>query len=85
MNNRRHADNFTPDQKSPIPLNRFDDFVGAEPTITNELKNRPERRIVARALYNFQVIIKKIKNNFKVLMLNCFSGTICPRIEFPQR
>ncbi|XP_026478837.1 sorbin and SH3 domain-containing protein 1 isoform X3 [Ctenocephalides felis] len=54
MNNRRHADNFTPDQKSPIPLNRFDDFVGAEPTITNELKNRPERRIVARALYNFQ-------------------------------
>lgn len=57
MNNRRHTDNFTPDQKSPIPLNRFDDFVGAEPTITNELKNRPERRIVARALYNFQVFL----------------------------
>nr|CAI5849716.1 unnamed protein product [Callosobruchus analis] len=26
MNSRRHTDNFTPSQKSPIPLNRYDDF-----------------------------------------------------------
>jgi len=41
LNNRRHTDNFTPSQKSPISLNRYDDF-GVEYTS------------YARALYNFQ-------------------------------
>ncbi|XP_077297261.1 uncharacterized protein LOC143918987 isoform X3 [Arctopsyche grandis] len=38
MNSRRHTDNFTPSQKSPISLNRYDSFG---------------TRQVARALYNF--------------------------------
>lgn len=49
LNNRRHGDNFTPSQKSPIPLNRYDDF-GYE----YSLKSANYPRIVARALYNFQ-------------------------------
>ncbi|VEN64502.1 unnamed protein product [Callosobruchus maculatus] len=52
MNSRRHTDNFTPSQKSPIPLNRYDDFddlaVPAKPR-----PRSPEPRLVARALYNF--------------------------------
>lgn len=50
MSNRRHADYFTPSQKSPISLNRYDDF-GADlsPTSPNS-----GSRTIARALYNFQ-------------------------------
>lgn len=53
MNSRRHTDNFIPSQKSPIPLNRYDDFVDdLSPKI--KLRDRsPEPRLVARALYNF--------------------------------
>lgn len=49
LNNRRHGDNFTPSQKSPIPVNRFDDF-GYEyaPNSANF------SRTIARALFNFQ-------------------------------
>lgn len=48
---RRHTDNFTPGQKSPISVHRFDDFVGVEgngsrPKITTSLAK-------ARALYDF--------------------------------
>lgn len=53
MNSRRHTDNFIPSQKSPIPLNRYDDFVD---DLSPKLKPRPrspEPRLVARALYNF--------------------------------
>lgn len=53
MNNRRHTDNFIPSQKSPIPLNRYDDF---ETDFTPPVKPRPrspESRLLARALYNF--------------------------------
>ncbi|XP_060525885.1 uncharacterized protein LOC132701744 isoform X3 [Cylas formicarius] len=52
MKSRRHTDNFIPSQKSPIPLNRYDDFDD----LTNAPKVRPrspEPRLVARALYNF--------------------------------
>lgn len=49
LNNRRHTDNFTPSQKSPISLNRYDDF-GWDYTP----KSPNFSRIVARALYNFQ-------------------------------
>ena len=50
MNNRRHTDHFTPSQKSPIPLNRYDDFG------TDYAPKSPNThaRLVARALYNFQ-------------------------------
>ncbi|CAH1990846.1 unnamed protein product [Acanthoscelides obtectus] len=52
MNSRRHTDNFTPSQKSPISLNRYDDFddlaVPAKPR-----PRSPEPRLVAKALYNF--------------------------------
>lgn len=48
---RRHTDNFTPSQKSPISVHRFDDFVGVE-------ANSPKPKISstlakARALYDF--------------------------------
>lgn len=49
MSNRRHADYFTPSQKSPIALNRYDDF-GAD---LSPVSPTPAR-IIARALYNFQ-------------------------------
>ncbi|XP_055858867.1 uncharacterized protein LOC129921182 isoform X4 [Episyrphus balteatus] len=53
MNSRRHTDNFTPSQKSPIPLNRYDDFNSdLAPKSPNTSSNYP--RTVARALYNFQ-------------------------------
>lgn len=47
MSNRRHTDNFTPSQKSPIALNRYDDFGSDVPSPLPS-------RTVARALYNFQ-------------------------------
>ncbi|KAJ9581387.1 hypothetical protein L9F63_023433, partial [Diploptera punctata] len=53
MHSRRHTDNFTPSQKSPIPLNRYDDFLD---DVGNKGKSRdrtPEPKLVARALYNF--------------------------------
>ncbi|XP_037049283.1 sorbin and SH3 domain-containing protein 1 isoform X6 [Bradysia coprophila] len=49
MSNRRHTDNFTPSQKSPIALNRYDDF-GPDASPKSPLLPRT----VARALYNFQ-------------------------------
>uniref|UniRef100_A0A182JST1 SoHo domain-containing protein n=1 Tax=Anopheles christyi TaxID=43041 RepID=A0A182JST1_9DIPT len=51
MNARRHTDNILPSQKSPIPLNRYDDFpadLSPKPLLIHEPKN------IARALYNFQ-------------------------------
>lgn len=53
MNNRRHTDNFIPSQKSPIPLNRYDDFpVEDIPSIKSQPRS-PDFRLVAKALYNF--------------------------------
>ncbi|CAH1118977.1 unnamed protein product [Phaedon cochleariae] len=52
MNSRRHTDNFIPSQKSPIALNRYDNFEDLAPSI--KLRPRsPEPRLCARALYNF--------------------------------
>ncbi|XP_041773455.1 uncharacterized protein LOC121594351 isoform X6 [Anopheles merus] len=51
MNARRHMDNILPSQKSPIPLNRYDDFpadLSPKPLIIQQPKT------IARALYNFQ-------------------------------
>lgn len=51
LNNRRHTDNFTPSQKSPISLHRYDDF-GTIYDYATKSSNYP--KTVARALYNFQ-------------------------------
>ncbi|KAG5870216.1 hypothetical protein JTB14_028014 [Gonioctena quinquepunctata] len=52
MDSRRHTDNFIPSQKSPISLNRYDDFDDLAPSL--KLRPRsPEPRLCARALYNF--------------------------------
>uniref|UniRef100_A0A1A9US85 SH3 domain-containing protein n=1 Tax=Glossina austeni TaxID=7395 RepID=A0A1A9US85_GLOAU len=53
MNARRHTDNFTPSQKSPIALNRYDDFP-ADLAPKSPLKQDLQTKAVARALYNFQ-------------------------------
>lgn len=57
MNSRRHTDNFTPSQKSPIALNRYDDFAydlpsPSLPQLSKSPVNLPGT--VARALYSFQ-------------------------------
>ncbi|CAG9858074.1 unnamed protein product [Phyllotreta striolata] len=52
MNSRRHTDNFIPSQKSPISLNRYDDFDDLAPTARPRPRS-PEHRLCARALYNF--------------------------------
>ncbi|KAK3883729.1 hypothetical protein Pcinc_011963 [Petrolisthes cinctipes] len=48
---RRHTDNFTPLQKSPIPLNRYDDESSLG-TLRGGART-PDVKQVARALYNF--------------------------------
>ncbi|KAK9874664.1 hypothetical protein WA026_005486 [Henosepilachna vigintioctopunctata] len=54
MHNRRHTDNFISSQKSPIALNRYDDFDDLVSTPQTKTRPRsPEPRLVARALYNF--------------------------------
>ncbi|KAK7865251.1 hypothetical protein R5R35_012375 [Gryllus longicercus] len=53
MQSRRHTDNFTPSQKSPIPLNRYDDILDDIPTKQKTRDRTPEPKLVARALYNF--------------------------------
>ncbi|KAF4530591.1 hypothetical protein B566_EDAN006797, partial [Ephemera danica] len=52
MESRRHTDNFTPSQKSPIPLNRYDDYFDDLPSGRCH-ERTPEPKMVARALYNF--------------------------------
>lgn len=44
---------FRPSQKSPIPLNRYDDFVDDLSHRSRSQEQTPEPRLVARALYNF--------------------------------
>ncbi|XP_076636482.1 cbl-associated protein [Colletes latitarsis] len=53
IDSRRHTDNFIPSQKSPIPLNRYDDFVDDFSHRSRSQEQTPEPRLVARALYNF--------------------------------
>ncbi|XP_065214859.1 uncharacterized protein LOC135841682 isoform X2 [Planococcus citri] len=52
MSNRRHTDNLLPSQKSPIPLNRYDDVL-EEPAPQRSRSRTPEPKLVARALYHF--------------------------------
>jgi len=51
MNSRRHTDNFIPSQKSPIALNRYDDFGYEMPTPKSPV-NLPGT--VGKALFSFQ-------------------------------
>lgn len=46
-------DHFRPSQKSPISLNRYDDFVDELSLRSRSQDQTPEPRLVARALYNF--------------------------------
>lgn len=57
MNSRRHTDNFTPSQKSPIALNRYDDFAYDLPSPSLPPPSKSPVNLpgtVARALYSFQ-------------------------------
>ncbi|XP_050095617.1 uncharacterized protein LOC126577765 isoform X2 [Anopheles aquasalis] len=51
MHSRRHADNILPSQKSPIPLNRYDDFAA---DLSPKPLQQQQPKTIARALYNFQ-------------------------------
>ncbi|XP_051170805.1 uncharacterized protein LOC127287754 [Leptopilina boulardi] len=53
IDSRRHTDNFIPSQKSPISLNRYDDFLDDLSYRSRSQEQTPEPRLVARALYNF--------------------------------
>lgn len=53
MTSRRHTDNFIPSQKSPIALDRYDDFVADLSPKVKPRPRSPEPRLIARALYNF--------------------------------
>ena len=60
MQNRKHHDTQLPTQKSPIPLNRYEEFGGLEngggtPQSTLNRSTTSGYKMVARALYNFQV------------------------------
>ncbi|XP_058123619.1 uncharacterized protein LOC131294805 [Anopheles ziemanni] len=52
MHSRRHTDNIPPSQKSPIPLNRYDDFAADLSPKPQHVLKQP--KTIARALYNFQ-------------------------------
>ena len=63
MQNRKHHDTLLPTQKSPIPLNRYEEF-GGDSSISGQVitpqstLNRSQQgnyKMIARALYNFQV------------------------------
>ena len=55
--NRKHHDTLLPGQKSPIPLDRYDDFGTKQIETPNSTLNKNvQYKWIARALYNFQVI-----------------------------
>merc|ERR1712203_804891 len=55
MQNRKHHDTLLPTQKSPIPLNRYEELANGDPqsTTPQSTLNR-NYKMVSRALYNFQ-------------------------------
>ena len=54
--NRKHHDTLLPGQKSPIPLDRYDDFSTKQiETPQSTLNRNTQYKMIARALYNFQV------------------------------
>ena len=61
MQNRKHHDTLLPTQKSPIPLNRYEDMdssVSGQNITPQSTLNRSTTnyKMVSKALYNFQVI-----------------------------
>ena len=54
--NRKHHDTLLPGQKSPIPLDRYDDFSTKQiESAQSSLNRNTQYKMIARALYNFQV------------------------------
>lgn len=60
MQNRKHHDTLLPTQKSPIPLNRYEELDNGMPVTPGSTLNRSAGsgpttyKMVGRALYNFQ-------------------------------
>ena len=59
MQNRKHHDTLLPTQKSPIPLNRYEEVSGQvdnlqSSTPQSTLNRASNYKMVARALFNFQ-------------------------------
>lgn len=56
MQNRKHHDTLLPTQKSPIPLNRYEEVEnnGTVTTPQSTLNRSSTYKMVSRALYNFQ-------------------------------
>ena len=57
--NRKHHDTLLPGQKSPIPLDRYDDFGTKQIETPNSTLNKNQYKWISRALYNFQVRLNK--------------------------
>ncbi|GAB6028154.1 hypothetical protein CHUAL_002364 [Chamberlinius hualienensis] len=53
IESRRHTDNFVPSQKSPIPLDRYDNLYEDSPISP---MRTPEPRLAGRALHNFRAL-----------------------------
>ena len=59
--------------KSPIPLNRYDDFLEENSTVSTPQRDRtPEPKIVARGLYNFVAQ----NNRYRLFLFSCI-GECC--------
>ena len=63
MQNRKHHDTLLPTQKSPIPLNRYEDMessVSGQNITPQSTLNRSTTnyKMVSKALYNFQVFFR---------------------------
>jgi len=55
MQNRKHHDTLLPTQKSPIPLNRYEELAnGDQQSTTPQSTLNRNYKMVSRALYNFQ-------------------------------
>lgn len=62
--------------KSPIPLNRYDDFMDDQPvpmslhgSHTQQRDRTPEPKIVARGLYNFVAQNARYNNNSVIAVI----------------
>jgi sorbin and SH3 domain-containing protein 1 len=80
MQNRKHHDTLLPTQKSPIPLNRYEDFSGGDssqqvitPQSTLSKNINTHYKMVSRALYNFQV-------DFLFWKISYILGIICCKV-----
>ena len=90
MQNRKHHDTLLPTQKSPIPLNRYEDMessVSGQNITPQSTLNRSTTnyKMVSKALYNFQVLKKwAIKYLRKFPNRQNFQRTSMPICPCPQ-